>query len=351
MRTMSEMMRAIAVTDVGKVEIVELEKPKAEGYELLVKLKATSLCTVEQRSFLGIKKTGFPFIGGHEGYGEVVEVGNKVHNFRVGDKVVFDLVYCGQCDACKSGNSTQCRNLRYANPAFSFEGSVIGGALAEYMVVPYVNAYKVSPDIKPEYAALTEPVSCCLHSVNKCQLKMGDTVVIIGCGIMGICQIQLCKLRGARVIVSEPMAERRQKALANGADLVVDPLAEDPVEFVKKATDGYGAEAVINTTPITSVWQQAIDMLAPKGKLLAYSSQHPDVPVPISFGRLHSKEYELIGTVNPGVEDFVQATRLMRYGMLNMDELIDSTFAFEDCQAAFEKASKPNTYRVVIRQE
>lgn len=348
---MSEKMRAIAVTAVDKVEIIECDKPTISAYELLVRIKATSLCTVEQRTFRGVKKFGFPFVGGHEGYGEVAAVGDRVENFKVGDKVVFNMLYCGQCDACKSGNSTQCENLRYLTPPLDIEGAVLGGALAEYVRVSYVCAHKVLGDVKPEYAALTEPVSCCLHSVNKAKIRMGDTAVVIGGGIMGMCQIQLCKLRGARVILSEPMAERREKSLAVGADLVVDPLAEDPVEFVKNAIDGRGAEVVINTTPITAVWQQAMDMLAPKGRLLAYSSQHPDVPVPISFGRLHSKEYELIGTVNPGAEDFVQAVRLIRYGMLNMDALIECTYDFEDAQEAFEKASQPNTYRVVIRQK
>jgi len=348
---MSEKMKAVAVTEVGKVSLVECSRPEVGEYDLLIRMRATSLCTVEQRSFLGIKKTGFPFIGGHEGCGEVVETGRKIHNFAVGDRVVFNLVYCGQCDACKSGNSTQCRNLRHASPTVEFDGSVIGGALAEYVVVPYVNAYKVPEGISPEHAALTEPVSCCLHSVNKARIRMGDTVVVIGAGMMGICQLQLCRLRGARVIVSEPMEERRRRALAAGAERAVDPMAEDPVEFVKKATDGYGAEVVINTTPVTAVWQQAIEMLAPKGRLLAYSSQHPDVPVPLLFGKIHSKEYEILGTVNPGVEDFVQALRLMRYGMLDLDGLTDSEYDFADCQAAFERASQPGVYRVIITQK
>lgn len=344
-------MKAIAVTRVKKTEIIEFPKPTPGPYELLIRMRATSLCTVEQRTFLGIKKPGFPFIGGHEGFGEVVAVGEKVHNFIVGDPVVFNLVYCGQCNACKTGNSTQCQNLSYSNPPFAFDGAVIGGALAQYMVVPYVNAYKVPPKTKPEHAALTEPIACCLHSVNNADIEFGDTVVIIGCGIMGICHIQLCKLRGARIIVSEPMAERREKALASGADLVIDPTSKDPVEYIRSITDGLGANVVFNTTPITEVWHQAIEMLAPKGRLIAYSSQHPDVPVPISFGRIHSKEYEIKGVVNPGVGEFVQVIRLMSYGMLKMDELIDSVYDFKDCQAAFERASQPNAFRVIIRQE
>lgn len=347
---MAKKMKAIAVTDIKKAEVIECSMPSPGPYELLLRIRATSLCTVEQRTFLGIKNPGFPFIGGHEAVGEVAAVGDKIHNFAVGDPVVFNLVYCGQCNSCKTGKTTQCQNLGYANPPFDFNGSIIGGALAQYMLIPYVNAYKISPEIRPEHAALTEPISCCLHSVNSAGIEMGDTVVIIGCGIMGTCHIQLCKLRGARVIVSEPMAQRREKALKNGADLVIDPISTDPVEYIRTVTGGLGADVVFNTTPITDVWHQAIEMLAPQGRLMAYSSQHPDVPVPLSFGRLHSKEYEIKGVVNPGAKEFVQVIKLMQYGMLNLDELIDSVYDFDDCQAAFERASQPEAFRVIIRQ-
>ncbi len=348
---MSEKMKAIAVTAVNKVDVIELNKPVIEAHELLVRVQATSLCTVDQRSFRGVFGERFPFVGGHETCATVVEAGAHSH-FNVGDRVVFNMLYCGQCTACKSGDSTQCENTKSLLQPFDMEeGFSIGGGLAQYLRVADVSAYKVPDGVKSEHAALTEPVSCCLHSVNKAKIRMGDTVVVIGGGIMGMCQIMLSKLRGARVILSEPMAERREKGLRCGADLVVDPSEVDPVEFIKGETDGRGAAVVINTTPIPSVWEQAIDMLAPKGRLLAYSSQHPDTPIPVSFGRLHSKEFEYIGTVNPGAEDFVQALRLMQFGMLKMDELIECYYDFEQGQEAFEKASEPNTYRVVIRQQ
>ena len=348
---MSEKMKAIAVTEIGKAEIIEVDKPTIGQYELLVNVKATSLCTVEQRNFTGVLDMPKPFIGGHELFGIVEEVGDYAGDFKVGDRVTFCQIYCGQCPECKTGNTTQCRNMRHSRKPFDAEGSAIGGGLAEYIRVPYFQAYHVDEHVKPEWAALVEPMSCCLHSVEKIGIELGDTVVVIGAGIMGMCQIMLSKLKGARVIVSEPDAARREKALRNGADLGVDPMAEDPVEFVMKHTEGRGAKGVINTTPISAVWQQAMGMLAPKGKLLAYSSQHPDVPVEVSFGKLHSKEFEYIGTVNAGAEDVQRIVRLLNYNMINVDELINGTYKFEDCQKAYEDACKPSTYRCVILQD
>ena len=348
---MAEKMRALAVTDVGKVEIIEVDKPTIGPYELLVKVKATSLCTVEQRAFKGILKMPTPIIGGHEVYGEVVEVGDYSGDFKVGDKIVYCGIYCGQCQSCKTGDSTQCENMSHNRKAIDCEGTVIGGGCAEYIRIPYIQAYHIEDHVKPEHAALAEPLSCCLHGVEKIGIEIGDTVVVIGAGIMGMAQIMLCKLKGARVIVSEPQKERREKALRNGADLGVDPSVEDPVEFVKKHTNGRGAKGVINTTPITAVWEQAMGMLAPKGRLIAYSSQHPDQPVPISFGKLHSKEYEYIGTVNAGVEDMARVVKILNYNMINFDELIHGTYKFEDGQKVFEDASQPSTYRCVILQD
>lgn len=348
---MSEKMRAIAVTEVGKAEIIEVDKPTIGQYELLVKVKATSLCTVEQRNFTGLINMGKPFIGGHEVFGIVEEVGPYCGDFKVGDHVVFCQIYCGQCPSCKTGNSTQCENMRNSRAPLDFNGPVVGGGLAEYVRIPYIQCYHIDDHVKPEWAALTEPMSCCLHSVEKLDIQLGDTIVVVGAGIMGMAQIMLAKMKGARVIVSEPQQERREKALRNGADLGVDPTAEDPIEFVKKHTGGRGAKGVINTTPIAAVWKQAMGMLAPKGKLLAYSSQHPDVPIEVSFGKLHSKEYEYIGTVNGGVEDFTRIVRLLNYDMINVDELIHGVYKFEDCQKAFEDAIKPNTYRCVIVQD
>lgn len=348
---MGEKMKAIAIKAVGEVGVVECEKPVAGPYEVLIRLKAVSLCTVEQRTFLGIKKFPFPFVGGHEGAGVVEAVGENVQSVKPGDHVVFDLVYCGQCDNCKLGRTTQCTGLGYAKPPLALEGTVLGGALAQYIVIPWVNVFKIDPAIDLEIAALAEPCACCLHSVNKTRLAFGETAVVIGAGFMGLLQAMLCRLRGARVIVSEPDAIRREKAMAMGVHITIDPRASDPVEQIRALTGGQGADVVINTTPITAVWEQAIGMLAKGGRLIAYSSQHPDEPVGIQFGSMHSKEAEFIGTVNPGAADFVMAGRMMAYGLLDLRPLIDGVYPFDEAETAFRRAASPDSYRVILKHD
>ncbi len=346
---MQEKMKLAAITDVGSIEIQEYDIPQIGDREVLYKLKSVSLCTVEQRSFSGAKNFGFPLLGGHETSGVVVAVGSEVKEFKVGDHVISTLNYCGECDYCKLGMGTQCINkYKDKKRVPDFPGGIIGGGLSQYLAVQTQQLVKVSKTVDFDHIALTEPLACCVHSVEKANIKFGDTVVIIGAGIMGLLQAKLSLMQGARVIISDLDAARRQKALNMGVHVALDPAQEDAVQRVKELTEDQGAEVVINTIPITSIWQDAINMLAPFGRLMAYSSQDKPEPVAISFEQLHNKEYEFIGTVSPSIADNVRASRLISHGLIDMEYFIDSRYDFEDAQEAFERAIVPNTYRVII---
>jgi L-iditol 2-dehydrogenase len=348
---MSEKMKAVVIKDVKDLKIEEFDLPKPAAYEVLFQLKAVSLCTVEQRAYMGAKKFGYPFIGGHENSGVVAAVGDHVTDFKVGDKVAGTFGYCGHCAYCKTGRGTQCLNIRKNRSRIDFKGMIIGGGLAQYLAIPSWQLIKLDDHANFEHCALIEPLACCTHSVMRGRVNFGDTVLIIGSGIMGYLHMKLCKLSGARVIISEVDDARRNKAKANGADLVVNPLEQDIVEFVKSHTNGLGADVVFNTISNPSVWESAIKCLAPYGRLVAYSSQDNNEPVGMSFGEMHSKEYEFIGTVSPTMESNLRASRLINLGLIDMEEVIDSRYRFEDSEEAFKRACEPNTYRVVIKHE
>ncbi|MGI6251761.1 MAG: zinc-dependent alcohol dehydrogenase [Anaerolineaceae bacterium] len=345
---MSERNKAIVVNDAGDVEIVECEKPQVGPHEVLLQMKSASLCTMEQRSYKGIVNYGNPFIGGHEACGVAVEVGDYVYNVKVGDKVVPMLSYCQQCDYCKLGKGTQCENLFKGKKRVPYEGNVFGGGLARYMVIPAYQACSIDERIPFDQAALIEPLSCCIHSVVAANIQFGETVVIIGAGIMGILQTQLCRMKGSRVIVSEPDPSRREFAFNMKANHVLDPSSTGIVDEVKQLTNGRGADVVINTTASHKVWDDAVELLSPFGRLIAYSSQHPNIPSPVNFGKLHSKEFKIIGAVSPNPSDYLMASRLLSYGLIELNSVIAHRFSFEKAKEAFSKAVVPGTYRVVI---
>ena len=333
--------KVICFPETGKVEVRDCAMPELGPNDVLVHVKATALCTQEQRVYTGVKTpAGWPAVGGHESAGLVVAVGDKVTKVAVGDHV-----------AIAGGVIPANGKRRFVEPT---EPEADGfwryqqGSLRRYMVRNEENviASPLKADFK--YLALTEPISCVLASVNRANVQIGQTAVVIGAGIMGLLHVQFLKMRGAQIIVTELVPERVEKAKKFGADFVINPTECDVVEEVKKITDGEGADVVFNTTAITANWEAAIAMTAMDGKVIAYSSQHPDTPVPIAMGQLHNRRTQLIGTIGGSPYEQYIVVKLIERGALQLDELIDSQYDFEDCTAAFERATTPGVYRVEI---
>lgn len=341
--------RALVITQKDTLEFQNLDMPKLHDYEVLFKTKYCSLCTVDQRTYKGTRNYGYPFLGGHECSGSIVAVGDGVVGVEPGDHVIFTSGYCNQCELDRSGRGTQCQNKKRMPKRSNIEGNILGGGLSEYLAIPAWQVIKLPEDIDMAAASLCEPLACCIHSIEKARIELGDTVVVIGMGIMGYFQLKLALMKGARVIVSEMNEQRREKALQHGATYVLDPSKEDVVKRIQELTNTLGADVVINTIPTLAIWSDAISMLAPYGRLIAYSSQDSKDKVGVDFGLIHSKEIEIIGTLNPNIEDNERATRLIRYNMIDMSEVIDEVFPFEEGARAFERACEPDTYRVLIK--
>lgn len=343
--------RALVITQKDTLAFQELDMPELHDYEVLFKTKYCSLCTVDRRTYKGTRNYGYPFLGGHECSGRIVAIGKGVVDVAPGDNVIFTSGYCNQCRFDRSGRGTQCQNKKRMPQRAAIEGNILGGGLSEYLAIPAWQVIKLPKDVDMAAAALTEPLACCIHSIEKANIQFGDTVVIIGMGIMGYFQLKLAQMKGARVIVSEMNERRIAQARRNGASYVVNPSKEDAVKYILERTDNLGADVVINTIPTSSIWNDAIEMLAPYGRLIAYSSQDSKDKVGIDFGNLHSKEIELIGTLNPNIEDNERATRLIQYHMIDMSEVMDGIFSFEDGMKAFDRACEPDTYRILIEYE
>jgi len=330
--------RAIVYTDIKKTDIVKTEMPKLGNCEVLVNIKATALCSQEQRMYTGARKVcGYPCIGGHESAGVVVEVGEDVVGVKVGDHVV---VGCGQFRQPKG------------NPNAREDGVYVEefGTLSKYVKFRDDNVLVIENKKVPfEQLCLTEPVACVTKSIKKARIQLGDYVVVIGGGIMGLLHAQLAKRQGAIVIVSEIDQARLDKALALGADYAINIKEKDLIEEVKKITHGKGANVAINTTPIPSSWEQAIAVVGKFGRVIAYSSQHPDDPIGVKMGNLHSTEKEIIGTVD-GYFDNEAAARMIEYGIVDIKSLTSGVYKFEDHDAAFKAATTPGNYRIVITE-
>lgn len=346
---MSINIRAAAVNGEKSIEILNLETPDLRGNEVLVKVRSVALCTLEQRVFRRDMKIPVPFLGGHEVSGDIAQLGPSVNTkmWSVGQRVAVRLLYsCGECYNCRTGHTNMCTQAQ-RKPVR--EGMIPGpGGLCDYIVVSAKDLFPIPDNISYEEASLTEPLACCVHSVEIANIEFGDDVVVIGGGIMGINHVMLAKRKGARVIISEVDEERRKLALSLGADIAINPMDGNVVEMVKNLTGGRGADVVFNTTAIPAVVPQAIDMTGPYGRMVQYSSMHPDAPVEVSPQMLHSTQKVITGSISPTERDFFKANRLISSGIIDMKSLIAASYPFNEAQKAFEKAIVPGTYRVII---
>lgn len=342
-------IRTAAVTSPGKVDTLELTTPDISGREVVVKVHAVALCTLEQRIFSGKVPMPMPCIGGHEVAGSIEALGAEVDRnlWKVGDRVAVRMLYsCGECHECRSGRTNMCVHSQ-RKPVR--EGMLPGpGGLCDRIVVDSSDLYPIDDETSYCQASLTEPLSCVVHSIRRAQVDLADDVVVIGGGIMGQMHVLLSVKRGARVILSDPDPDRRELALRLGAAAVVDPAACDPVEKVKSLTSSRGADVVFNTTPIAAVVPQALAMVARHGRMVQYSSLHPDAPTPFSPQAIHNNEITIMGSISPQVEDFHTASRLISSHIVDTGIFIEKCFPFEQAQQAFEAAVRPGSFRIII---
>lgn len=349
---MKNTMKIAAITGKEKIDIREVKMPVPSKDEVLIKVKACALCTWEQRVFLGIKNMPFPFVGGHEVSGEIVALGEGVEKseYPIGQRVaVRTLETCGKCYYCRQGKENLCSE---AGSFLKTDKEYFGqGGLGEFLAISVRKVFKFSESLPYTHAAFAEPVACVVNSVEQGKVELGNDVVIIGAGIMGLLHAMISKLKGARVIVSEPDMARRNKAKELGVDVTFSPLEEDFVEKIKTLTEGRGADVVFNTTAIPQVAEQAVQVLGKLGRVVMYSSINPDKPISVSPNWIHSSEVEIIGAVSPTIKSFQTAVMLLSKEIIKPDMLISKEYPLEKTQSAFKEAIKPDTYRIIITND
>lgn len=344
-------MKACVIKKPLDYQIEDFPIPEPASDEVLLRVTVAGICTNDVRDYKGSKYT-YPRVGGHEYAGIIEKLGSEVDSsrFKVGQKVVNYIIdECGCCYSCKHEAENLCDSAESGKTFYDEDGISGYWGFAEYICVKarHLNIY--SDNTPDERIAFTEPLACVINSMNKTNIQMGDDVVIIGGGVMGLLHVLCAKKRGAYVIVSETDAKRREFALELGADVTINPMECDAVEKVKELTNGKGANVVYNTTAIPAVAGQAIEMVAKSGWVNMFSSIHPNDPVAVNLGRVHSNEIKIMGTVSPTEKSFAQAVDCIAKGIINVDPLIEKVFDFQDVTEAMEYAARPDTYKVMMR--
>lgn len=346
---MEKMLTAV-FRGVKELALEECDRPEPKGNKILVKIDACALCTWEQRVYSGVKSVNFPFIGGHEIAGHIVALGDEVSTveWAVGDKVVVGAtLQCRNCHYCKSGQSESCDHFNHSAHLEGMPYPGMGG-LSEYMIASPDCVFKYE-NVSPEEAAIIEPVSCVVHSIEVANVQFGDTVLVIGCGIMGLLHAALCAKKGAMVIVSDVNEARTKMALDMGAKHAINPAKEDLEKRVLEITKGLKAQVVFDTTPIPAVVGECFKVVSNAGKVVLYSSINPPEPVPFDPNWVHGKSIQILGTANSNDRDFVRAADMVSSGVIDLKPFISEVYESKDIIDAFESAIKGDKFRNVVR--
>ncbi|MFA5571217.1 MAG: zinc-dependent dehydrogenase [Sphaerochaetaceae bacterium] len=344
-------MKAAVLKKINDMEYMEVDTPTIGEQDLLVKMKAASICGTDMRIYRGRKTKGvrYPSIIGHEFSGEVVQVGNKVDTFSVGDKIcINNVLSCGRCYYCLNNMENVCENRE----AIGYE---YDGAFAEYVRVPgkFIsrgNIMKMPDSISWEAGALIEPLSCVINGQRKLNITPGDTVVVIGAGPIGLMHIMLAKVAGAKtVVVSEPNELRRTQSLEFGADIVVDPAKESLSVIIKDITHDLGADVVIVAIGIPSLVDEALAL----GRKGAHVSLFAGFPAGSKFeidgNLIHYNELTVVGASALQRRDMITSLNLIESKTIDVEKLITHTYSLDSIIEAFEKAESGEAIKVIIK--
>jgi L-iditol 2-dehydrogenase len=280
-----------------------------------------------------------PLYPGHEPVGIVAEVGEGVQQFSAGQRVfLHHHVPCMVCHYCQRGSFSQCATFRATR--------LYPGGLAEYIRVPALN---VQLDVLPlpdtlsfEAATLIEPLACCVRGIDRAAIQPGDSVLILGAGSNGQMLAQLARQRGAlRVIVVDPISYRRQCALENGADYVLDSGRGDLSEQVAAVNDGRKPDIVIVTPSTIGAMQQGLELVAPGGTVLLFAPPPPEAMLPVAANSLFFQEISLHTSYSAGPHETRQALELLASGRISAESVITHRFALRDAAQAFRLVAKP----------
>lgn len=343
-------MRAAVFEGPNRMTLQEVPTPTAGPGELMVRVRAAAICGTDVRIYRGKKTKGVrtPSIIGHEFSGEVVEVGEGVQGFAPGNRVsVEPVIPCHHCAYCKTGLENVCAN----RTAIGYE---FDGAFAEYIRIPATavaggHVYKFPDSLDFAQAALAEPLGCCVNGQENAQVGLGDTVVILGAGPIGLMHVQLAKAAGARrVIVSEPMEHRRAMASRLGADVVVNPTAEDLQVVVRNLTEGLGADAVILAIGVPALANQALALARKGGRVNLFAGFSVGDAPAMDVNLIHYNELLVTGTSALTRHHYEKALRLIESGVVRVAELVTHRFPLAEVEKAFEAAEGGLGIKVVI---
>ncbi|SRR5579875_213242 len=336
-------MLAAKIYDFGDIRLEEMERPRVGADDILVRAVACGLCSSDFLPWYVKRKA--PFVLGHEPVGVVEEIGENVRGFCPGQRVfVHHHAPCWQCAPCRRGEYVQCPTWR--------SSKLEPGGMAEFFVVSPINqrdTLVLPAEMSDLDGVLIEPVACALKAMRRADIKPGETVVVLGLGIMGIINVALARHLGAGLVIGVDLVEQRAvRATRFGADLGLTVSEDNFVAQLAQVTGGAMADVVIVGPGTASALKMGLAAAGAGARVVQFSPVPPQETIDISPYEMYFKEVRLLPSYSCGPDDTREALKLISSGVLRAASLVSHTFPIREVARAYAVAQTPEALKVVV---
>lgn len=322
-------MKALQITSPGETRIIELEQPRPQAGEVLLRLRRVGYCGSDLSTFRGLNPlVSYPRIPGHELGAEIVELGSEVSgDWQPGQKVlVLPYTSCGSCSSCQQGRFNACRD----NETLGVQRD---GGLAEYMVVP---ASKLLASEKLDFheLAMVEPLTVGFHAVDRGRVSAEDSVLVFGCGAIGLGAIAGAAERGAKVIAVDIDVEKLALAKQAGATEVINSMTESLEARVLELTNNEGPRVVVEAIGLPQTFRAAVELACFAGRVVYVG--YAKAPVEYESKYFVQRELDIMGSRNATPKDFEAVIAMLEGGRFPVEQALTRTVSLEDAGAALQ---------------
>ena len=333
-------MKALVLTEYNHFAIQDVPQPQAAPQEVLIQVRACGLCGSDIHGMDGSSGRRIPpIIMGHEASGVIAQVGRGVTAWQPGDRVTFDsTIWCGACSFCASGRGNLCENRRVLG--ISCAEFRQDGALAEYVAVPQNIVYRLPDGLSFEQAAMVEPVSVAVHGVGRVSVRLNDTAVVVGSGMIGLLVVQALRAAGCgRILAVDVQPARLELACRLGADEGLSPKGTDVVAEVLRRTGGRGADVVMEAVGLPDTVALAIASVRKGGAVGLVGNLAAEAPLPLQA--VVTREITLYGSCASSGE-YPACLDMIARGTIQLEPLISAVAPLNEAPAWFARLYKGN---------
>jgi L-iditol 2-dehydrogenase len=344
-------MKAAFLVAPKQFELRDLPDPVPPKDGLVLKVEACGVCGSDLRRWKEGPPPGSEVVPGHEIAGIVTAVGKSQSEYAPGDRLaVAPDIHCGRCKYCRRGRYNLCDNLQFLGITPGFPGGFAEKIALTGEVLTNGVVHRMQEGLSFADGALAEPCSSVLAIHDRIGTGLGDWVLVLGAGPIGCIHIAVAMVRGARVILSEPVSIRRELAQRFSPEWIIDPLSEDLVARVSEITRGAGADFVICANPVAATQTQAIEAVSKGGKVILFGGLPKSNPMTsLDANRIHYGEVEVIGSFSYHPSFHEKALEVIQAKQICSEKLITHVFSFDQVSEAFETAGAGNSLKVMVK--